>query len=219
MSSLRAYGGITGDARRAQRRERLFEAGYDLLAESGPAAVTVTGVCARAGLTSRYFYEHFANREALLDAILDSEARLVTEQIAAAAASAQGGPLQRGEAAVAALLAALERDPRRAQLGRHSTEYDLLLRSRARTAELMTDVFVERAALVWPRAADRPERVRLAATVAVTGVLAMVLEWLRDPASTSRDELITLSAAYTLSTGQLLLDGLARSSAPRESGR
>ncbi|WP_434090437.1 TetR family transcriptional regulator [Nocardia beijingensis] len=39
----------------------------DLIGESGAAGVTMRGVCRRAGLTTRYFYENFATRDELLD--------------------------------------------------------------------------------------------------------------------------------------------------------
>ncbi|WP_278258124.1 TetR family transcriptional regulator [Nocardioides convexus] len=53
----RRYGGKTAEQRRAERREALLAAAVDIWQESGWAAVTMRGVCARAGLTDRYFYE------------------------------------------------------------------------------------------------------------------------------------------------------------------
>lgn len=67
----RRYGGVSAQERRRERRERLLEAGLDLLGTRGYAQTTVSDVLERAGLTSRYFYEHFANREALLTAVYD----------------------------------------------------------------------------------------------------------------------------------------------------
>lgn len=67
----RRYGGVSAEERRRERRERLLEAGLDLLGTRGYAQTTVSDVLDRAGLTSRYFYEHFENREALLVAVYD----------------------------------------------------------------------------------------------------------------------------------------------------
>lgn len=67
----RRYGGVSAEDRRRERRERLLDAGLELLGTRGYAQTTVSDVLDRAGLTSRYFYEHFANREALLTAVYD----------------------------------------------------------------------------------------------------------------------------------------------------
>ena len=62
----RPYGGVSGEARRAERRARLIEAAVRVYGEVGYRNATVKAVCAVAGLTERYFYESFANSEALL---------------------------------------------------------------------------------------------------------------------------------------------------------
>lgn len=71
MTRTRTYGGRTLEDRRAERRDRLVSAGRALLAEGGWPAVSVRAVCARSGLADRYFYESFANRDALLVAVCD----------------------------------------------------------------------------------------------------------------------------------------------------
>ncbi|MCS3778574.1 TetR/AcrR family transcriptional regulator [Tsukamurella ocularis] len=69
MARTKQYGGEELELRRAQRRERLMEAGLEVFARDGYSAASVPAVCAEAGLSSRQFYELFANREALLTAI------------------------------------------------------------------------------------------------------------------------------------------------------
>ncbi|MCG3751908.1 TetR/AcrR family transcriptional regulator [Amycolatopsis sp. Poz14] len=68
----RPYGGKSADERRAERRAALLLAGRELWCESGWASVTMRGVCTRAGLTDRYFYESFTGRDALLVAVAES---------------------------------------------------------------------------------------------------------------------------------------------------
>src|SRR5687767_9668516 len=51
---VRPYKGVSADERRALRREQLMEAGLDVLGSEGIAGLTMTEVCARAGLTERY---------------------------------------------------------------------------------------------------------------------------------------------------------------------
>lgn len=199
---MRAYGGIAADTRIADRRRRLLDATYDLLAADGAAAVTVTGVCKRAGLTQRYFYEHFENREALLTALLDEEAAAVMAGILAAT-SAPGDHRDRAVAGITALLDALDADPRRAELGRRAAADDLLLLTRAKVAQRMTEAFAENAALVLPGAQAQPERARLAAPVIIGGVLQLAAAYL--DGRTPREEIIDLCVRYTLATGEALL--------------
>ncbi|MFS3130068.1 TetR/AcrR family transcriptional regulator [Nocardioides sp. Bht2] len=78
VATQRSYGGRTAAERRAQRRTALLEAGRDLWCEQGWAAVTMRGVCARAGVTDRYFYENFTDRDALLAAVAGEVRQEVT---------------------------------------------------------------------------------------------------------------------------------------------
>lgn len=81
----RRYGGRSTAARVAERRAALLEAGLDLFGTEGYQRVSVKQVCDRAGLTQRYFYESFDEREALLlavyDEIVDDVARRTVDAI------------------------------------------------------------------------------------------------------------------------------------------
>lgn len=70
-SDGRRWRGVEPGDRKAERRLKLIESGLDLLAAEGPGAVTMRGVCRRAGLTERYFYESFDNRDRFLVQIFD----------------------------------------------------------------------------------------------------------------------------------------------------
>jgi AcrR family transcriptional regulator len=157
-------------------------------------------------LTARYFYEHFPNREALLAAIFDAEAEVVIDLIATAALAAPDDPQLRGEAAVRALLDALDSDPRRAALSRQSTNDQVLLRSRAHISALMSASLVEHAALVWPGAAIHPERVSLAASLTVGGVVQMVIDWVDGRSALRRDDLVRICARFAIATGEVVLE-------------
>jgi AcrR family transcriptional regulator len=205
VATPRAYAGIAGDQRQADRRRRLIDAALDLLAEGGPAAITVTGVCRQAGLTARYFYEHFANRDALLEAIVDAEADLIIAVTLAATVAAEGGVQARGEAGVRALLDALDADPRAVRISRERRDDEVVLRMRAAITQRLTAAFVEHAALMWPDVAARPERVFLASSLTIGGVLALVTDWLDGDTDLSRDELIRVAAQFTVATGAVVL--------------
>ncbi len=65
------YGGRSAEQRRSERRHKLITAAMEIWQEQGWAAVTMRGVCARAGLIDRYFYESFADRDVILTAVWD----------------------------------------------------------------------------------------------------------------------------------------------------
>ncbi|MEV6558940.1 TetR/AcrR family transcriptional regulator [Nocardia sp. NPDC051756] len=69
---MRRWRGRSPADRVAGRREQLIEACTELMATVGAAETSMRGVCRQAGLTERYFYESFANLDALLTTVLDA---------------------------------------------------------------------------------------------------------------------------------------------------
>ncbi|HPU53048.1 MAG TPA: TetR/AcrR family transcriptional regulator [Burkholderiaceae bacterium] len=112
----RPYGGLSEEERRAARRLRLLAAGLEVIGTQGYAAATLRAVCARADLTERYFYESFANREALLVGVH----RWVVEQLRAdlAAGFERGDASAEGQAraGLAVFFEMLRADPRKARV-------------------------------------------------------------------------------------------------------
>ncbi|MGB6208057.1 TetR/AcrR family transcriptional regulator [Mycobacterium sp.] len=67
----RRWSGVPLEDRQALRRDELITAGVQLLGgESGPG-VTVRAACRQAGLTERYFYESFTDRDEFVRAVYD----------------------------------------------------------------------------------------------------------------------------------------------------
>ncbi|MET7784488.1 MULTISPECIES: TetR/AcrR family transcriptional regulator [Streptomyces] len=93
-------GGFRDAAQRQQeRRTRLIQAGLDLFGTVGYASVSVKQACSHAGLTERYFYESFRDREDLLTGVyneLIATIRAETAQAAAAAAPDVDAQLRAG---------------------------------------------------------------------------------------------------------------------------
>lgn len=115
MSIHRTYRGVSADERREQRRAALLEAALDLMG-SDDAEISVRGVCARARLTQRYFYESFTNLDELQLALLNQ----IAEEIAfeAAAALADRAPADLDDACRTAFdgaFSVFETDPRKAR--------------------------------------------------------------------------------------------------------
>jgi AcrR family transcriptional regulator len=117
QSAERRYGGVQGDERRARRRARLIETGLDLLsADQGEANLTVRSVCAGSGLAARYFYESFADREALALAVYDHVVQDIAATTAAAVAVGPRDARARTRAGLANIVRTIVDDPRRGRL-------------------------------------------------------------------------------------------------------
>ncbi|KKW62167.1 TetR/AcrR family transcriptional regulator [Mycolicibacterium elephantis] len=65
------WSGVPLQDRQALRRDELVSAGVALLGSEGGPALTVRAVCRAAGLTERYFYESFADRDEFVRAVYD----------------------------------------------------------------------------------------------------------------------------------------------------
>jgi AcrR family transcriptional regulator len=63
--------GVPLQDRQTRRRDDLIAAGVQLLGDADGPAVTVRAVCRQAGLTERYFYESFTDRDDFIRAIYD----------------------------------------------------------------------------------------------------------------------------------------------------
>jgi AcrR family transcriptional regulator len=112
----RRYRGSSSEERRAQRREQLILAAIGVYGERGYRNATVKAVCAAAGLTERYFYESFANSEALLVETYRAVTGALLAELQAAAQAASGGASAKVRAILDAYLEALKRDPRSARV-------------------------------------------------------------------------------------------------------
>ena len=78
----RRYNGRTTDELKAERRQRLLDAGLELFTQRGYANTPIELICSTAKVTTRHFYEQFKGREALLKALLlqildDAATRLI----------------------------------------------------------------------------------------------------------------------------------------------
>jgi len=111
-SRQRTFRGRTADERRAERREALVQATLDLISEGGWSSATMTAICRRAGLTERYFYESFKNRDALFINLVQRTIARIELAVSEAIQRPDATPTQRIRSIVDAVLDALLADPR-----------------------------------------------------------------------------------------------------------
>ncbi|MEV6560335.1 TetR/AcrR family transcriptional regulator [Nocardia sp. NPDC051756] len=175
---VRPYGGISAEDRRADRRARLLAAGRQAWAESGPAGVKVRGVCALSGLNDRYFYEQFANREALLLAIADDVRDQLLAAMVAAGLSRDGDAAEKLQAALQAFLDTVANDPHILRIVTSDTAgVPGLAERRHDVLTMIADLVVQHAPEVLD-AEQPPDQLRRAAMFVTGGVNQLIEGWL-----------------------------------------
>ncbi|WP_170201754.1 TetR/AcrR family transcriptional regulator [Actinocorallia herbida] len=200
--STRPYGGVAAADRRAERRAALLDAALDLLGTEGLRATTLRAVCARAGLNQRYFYESFADLDALLAAVYDGiaaeSAQAATRAILAAGPDADLRAVVR--AGAEAVLELGGADPRKARIVLVEAPSSPVLRARSKAAQR------EWAELVARYARDRfgvPEGsdalIGFTAVMLVSGWTGALTAWLDGDIRASAAELAAMfaDAAHT----------------------
>lgn len=172
-STTRPYRGQSQEQRRADRRGRLIAAAIAVYGERGYQQATVKAVCEAAGLTERYFYESFANSEALLIDSYNAVAYSVLGEILRAGESAGRDKAVRSRAMLTAYFAALQREPQSARV------FLVEIRGVSRAVDQAFDASLrtigrEVARLVAPHAADD----ELLQAGVIGGVIHIALRWI-----------------------------------------
>lgn len=191
---VRGYGGISAADRRTERRNKLLAAGRQIWGESGVTEVTVRGVCTAAGLTSRYFYEQFPNREALLFAISDDVRDELINALVTAGVGDPGTLADKLTSALTAFLDIIAADPHihRIATGDVSSVAGLA-EHRTHILEMVADLIVRLAPSVLSTETPREAELRRSARFMVGGVNHLIETWLADPQENSH-ELATVCA-------------------------
>ncbi|MBV8928615.1 MAG: TetR/AcrR family transcriptional regulator [Mycobacteriaceae bacterium] len=191
--SVRPYRGVQAAERQAQRRARLLSAGLDILgAASETAELTVRGVCRRAGLAARYFYESFSDKDDLITAVFDS----VTADIAATtqAAMAAAPPSEETRAGMANIVRTIDGDPRIGRMLFGTARVNTtLVRKRADSEALFAMLSGQYVGSVLN--VDENERIKATAHFVVGGVAQTLSSWLSGVVTLSSEELVAQLAS------------------------
>lgn len=194
----RPYRGVLAPERLAARRGRLLAAGLDLLGgpndeqEQDVSAPTVRGVCRRAGLATRYFYESFSDKDEFVSGVFDW---VVADLAATTQAAVAAVPVhEQNRAGMANIVATIAGD---ARVGRllFSTQLanPVIARKRAESSALFAMLSGQHAgeALRVPAG----DRIKAGAHFAVGGVAQTITAWLSGDVRLQPDELIDQLAA------------------------
>jgi AcrR family transcriptional regulator len=191
MAEPRTYGGVSGAERQAGRRERLLEAGLELLGRDGWNATTVRAVCAEAGLTERYFYESFASRDELLEAIFDRVASEAATAVLAAVQSAPHDARAKASAAIGSFVELLTGDPRRARaMLIESIGNPVLERHREESIRNFAALLAEQAQRFYGAESLSQRDAELTSLALVGALSELLVAWLDGRLEVSRERLI-----------------------------
>jgi AcrR family transcriptional regulator len=202
-SATRGYGGITAEERRASRRGALIEAALDLFAEGGVRAVSKRAVCARARLNDRYFYEHFTDSDALLEAIVRDLTALGLEAVGAATREAPADIRGQIRVTADAALEFLTADPRLAKLLIGSNTSEALQRARLESTRAIAAAMSAGTRELLGHNAASQLNTDLAAFAVVSGAIEVTTGWLRGEFDTSREHVADLVAGLLLATADI----------------
>jgi AcrR family transcriptional regulator len=194
VSGARPYGGIDAADRLASRRAKLLEAGLDLLGADVPQAVelTVRGICRQAGLTARYFYESFADKDEFVSAVFDT---VIADLAAKTQAVVQSAPPdQQTRAGIANIVRTIAGDARIGRLlfGVHLSNA-VVVRKRVESTALLAMLSGQHAgtALRLPE----NDRIKAAGHFVVGGVAQTISAWLAGEVRFKPERLIEQLAA------------------------
>lgn len=186
---VRPFRGVSADDRREQRRHALVEAGLTVIADSGMAGTTIEAVCAEAGLSKRYFYEHFSSREQLFTVLADG----LIEQILSGAVEAVrvGRPLdERLRDASSGVVTFLADDPRRARLFVDIIGNAQLYATIGRAEHTLAQLIVDEITRDTDTSVQQRARQYVVTLILVTGTAQAVTDWLGGSSQLSLDDLI-----------------------------
>jgi AcrR family transcriptional regulator len=193
--------GTTAEERVIPRRRKLVQAGFELLGEHGVAGTTVRGVCARAHLNPRYFYESFEDIDALVGAVFDDIMGETTELTLAAIVAAPETAEAKVRAAMDASIRHIADDPRRIRIVFGESADNVLGHKRAdvvkRSARMMADLAANFYGI------DRNDKLLRSSTFMLAGGLTeLVLAWSQGSIDLTVDELIDHATKLTVGTSQ-----------------
>jgi AcrR family transcriptional regulator len=198
--SVRPYRGVEAAERLATRRNRLMAAGLDLLGaeQQDISALTVRGICRRAGLGARYFYESFTDKDEFVGRVFD---RVIADLAATTQASvAAVPPREQTRAGMANIVRTIAGD---ARIGRllFSTQLadPVIVRKRAESNALFAMLSGQYAGDALRMPAN--DRIKAGAHFAVGGVGQTISAWLAGDVQLEPDQLVDQLA--------MLLDQLA----------
>jgi AcrR family transcriptional regulator len=189
MLSVRPYAGVDAADRLTERRNRLLAAGLDLLGADPRelSELTVRGVCRRAGVAARYFYESFADKDEFVSAVFDWVIADLAASTQAAVDSAP--PEEQTRAGIANIVRTIAGDTRIGRLlfSAHLSNA-VVVRKRVESSALLAMLSGQHAVAVLHMPEN--DQIKAAAHFVVGGVAQTISAWLAGEVRFGPDRLV-----------------------------
>jgi AcrR family transcriptional regulator len=190
------YRGVPAEERRAERRERLLDAGLEILGSEGWQTTTVRGVCEQARLNPRYFYESFSGLDELLVAVFDRIAAEAVDAVLQAVGEHPGDPAATARATIGAFVELMTEDPRKGRVAFvEAMGSEALMRRRLDTLQQFAELVSAYARDTYGPDAGDEETAQLTAQMLVGGLTEALIAWLEGRLQVSRERLVEHCAA------------------------
>lgn len=187
MAQVRPYRGVEAADRVAERRRRFLEAGLDILgADADLSELTVRGICHRAGVALRYFYESFTDKDDFVGQIFDW---VIADIAATTQAAVTAAPLnEQSRAGMANIVRTIAADTRIGRLLFSSQlSNPVVVRKRAESGALMAMLLFQHAGTLG---AQDNDRIKASSHFVVGGVSQTITAWLAGDTKLEPDELV-----------------------------
>ena len=197
----RLYAGKPPGQRHAERYRRFIEAGIEVIGTRGYAAASVKAVCTEAGLTERYFYQCFNNREALLAAVYQHLNDQLHTRTLEALSNTVPEPIAMARAGARVWFGQLRDDPRVARI--------LLFEAvgvSERLAELNREAEARQVALIrgTTRRRDDETLETLVAAGLVGAAVNIAMRWVLEDYKQSLDDVVSSLVVFYEALGQYM---------------
>ena len=191
----RLYGGMDAEERRAERRLKLIDAAVEVYGEVGYRGATVKAICEAAELTERYFYESFANSEALLIAAYGHVVGHLHDEMAAAASAAGDDADARLRAALTLYFTRLKQHPKPArvfllEISGISAAVDVV---KLEALHEFSDIL---APAIDAKRGDRTSTVALLSSGMVGAVVTIALRWVSKQYPQEIEDVVAVAAQF-----------------------
>ena len=211
-----SWAGIPAEDRRAARRARLLDTTFDLLGTDGWSATTVRGVCQAAQLNPRYFYESFADLDALFVAVYERTVEQLATAMATAVEAAGPDPAVQTRQAIDATVRFVDQDRRRGRvLYVEALGNEALNRRRQEAGFALIDVIARDSAQRHGGLAPGEAIGRIGAAILVGGFSELLASWLQGRIDVTPDQLVDDATALFLALGETAAAIATRRAHPR----
>lgn len=202
-NAARVYGGVDASQRVAERRQRFLDAGLELLG-SETSSLTVRGACKQAGLVARYFYENFADGDALAVAVFEDVIQGIVDTTLAALADAPDDEREQIHIGLSTIVGYIAADPRRGRLLFGTAAiHPALVQKRLETSRMFAGLLALQAQAYY--GVERTPNLDAVSRFLVGGLGETLTAWQNGDLDLSQEELVELCIDLFLASSSTLL--------------